>query len=80
MTEKEREQKATAMVVEILQYLQRERLTIQDARYVLETAIRAAELPLSKLEQLTLVTADENVKWRYYIPLPKLSSIQSDQS
>ena len=74
MTEKEREQKATAIVVEILQVLQRERLTIQDARYVLETAIRASELPLSKLEQLTLVTANENVKWRHCIPLPKLTS------
>ena len=65
MIDPENRQKATAVIVEILQILQRERLTIKDAQNILRVASQAAGCSLEKLETTTLVSVHEEFVAEY---------------
>ena len=75
--EEERKQKATAIVVEILELLKSKNLTMQDASRILNEVVSAVFRPLYALEETQAVSVPEEIDWEYR-RLPKFTKHQLD--
>ena len=73
MTEQERKQKATAIIVEVLELLKSKNLTIQDAGRIFYAARQAVMRPIFSLEEaksIIMPIEGEFLTWtNLYVPL-----------